>query len=90
MKRIVAVSQFKSKKLLSAKQDGNPEFISLLACISADGTAIPPSLIYQGESGDLQDVWLEEFGDSREGVLWCIKKGVDKRRAGNVVAQYNI
>jgi DDE superfamily endonuclease len=82
MKRIVAVSQFKSKKLLGAKQDGNREFISLLACISADGTAIPPGLIYQGESGDLQDVWLEEFGDSEKAYFGVSRKGWTNEELG--------
>jgi hypothetical protein len=42
------------------KQDGNREFISLLACISAIGKAIPPLLIYKGASGDLQSSWVED------------------------------
>ena len=64
MKRIVAVQQLKSKKLLGASQDGSREFISLLAGICADGTALPPALIYEGKSGDLQDTWLEDYDSS--------------------------
>ena len=55
MKRIVLIQQLQKKKILSLNQDGNREFISLLAAICADGTALPPALIYQGESHDLQD-----------------------------------
>jgi len=55
MKRIVGINQLKDKKIIGASQDGSREFISLLACICADGTAIPPALIYQGTSRDLQD-----------------------------------
>jgi len=36
-------------------QDGNREFITLIACVSALGIAIPPVLLYKGVSGDLQD-----------------------------------
>ena len=82
MKRIVGIHQFKSKKLLGAKQDGNREFISLLACISADGTAIPPGLIYQGESGDLQDVWLEDFDDSEKAYFGVSRKGWTNEELG--------
>ena len=64
MKRIVAVRQLKSKKLLGASQDGSREFIFLLAGICADGTALPPALIYEGKSGDLQDTWLEDYDSS--------------------------
>lgn len=65
-KRIVGIAQLKSKKIIGASQDGSREFISLLACICADGTAIPPALIYQGTSGDLQDTWLEDFDHSSD------------------------
>ena len=61
MKRIMATSHLKNKNIISANQDGSREFISLLAGICADGTALPPALIYQGNSEDLQDTWLENF-----------------------------
>ena len=66
MRRIVASAQLKTKKLLGASQDGSREFISLLACICADKTALSPVLIYQGKSGDLQDSWLEDFGHLKD------------------------
>jgi hypothetical protein len=66
MKRILGINQLKSKKIIGASQDGSREFVSLLACICADGTAIPPALIYQGTSGDLQDTWLEDFDHSSD------------------------
>ncbi|EED22587.1 hypothetical protein TSTA_060790 [Talaromyces stipitatus ATCC 10500] len=64
-KRIVSIYQLRSKKLLGSNQDGSRKFISLLACICADGKALPPSRIYQGESRDLQANWLEDFDSSR-------------------------
>ena len=63
-RRIVAKEMLRKKKLLGASQDGSREFISLLACICADGTALPPALIYEGKSHDLQDTWLEDFDAS--------------------------
>ena len=66
MKRIVSIKQLKSKKMLGASQDGSREFISLLAGICADGTALPPALIYEGKSHDLQDSWLEDFDSSTD------------------------
>ena len=53
---------YNSGRIRHAKTDGNQEFITLLACICADGTKLPPSLIYKGESHDLQDSWLEDLG----------------------------
>ncbi|KAF2175824.1 hypothetical protein K469DRAFT_609322 [Zopfia rhizophila CBS 207.26] len=56
LKRIFAIRKLKSKRILGATQDGSREWISLLACICADGGFIPPTLIYQGESRDMHVV----------------------------------
>ena len=50
-----------SGRIRFASQDGSREFISLLACISATGTALPPMLIYKSESMTLRDTWVEDF-----------------------------
>jgi hypothetical protein len=62
----VSVEALKSKKLLGASQDGSREFITLIASISAAPACIPPALIYQGESHDLQDSWLDDFNESKD------------------------
>ena len=61
MKRIMTKEAYDNGKITKAKQDGSREFISLLASICADGTKIPPALIYKGTSGDLQDTWLDDL-----------------------------
>jgi hypothetical protein len=77
------VQQLRAKKILGSNQDGNHEFISLLACICADGTAIPPALIYQGKSGDLQDTWLEDFDSSSEEAHFAVsEKGWPNEQLG--------
>jgi hypothetical protein len=48
-------------KLLGAGQDGNREWITLIGSICMDGTYLPPSIIYQADSGNLQDTWLDGF-----------------------------
>jgi hypothetical protein len=53
----------KSSRITKASIDGSREFISLLACICADGSHLPPALIYEGKSYDLQSSWLEDLGD---------------------------
>jgi hypothetical protein len=52
---------YESGRITGASQDSNREFISLLACVSAIGVALPPALLYKGESGDLQDSWLQDL-----------------------------
>jgi hypothetical protein len=63
LKRIMTKKMYDSGRITTAKQDGSREFISLLASICADGTALPPALIYKGASGDLQDTWLEDMNE---------------------------
>jgi hypothetical protein len=55
IKRIMTHDALKKGKIMGASQDGSQEFISLLACICANGTALPLALIYLGKSCDLQD-----------------------------------
>jgi hypothetical protein len=54
-KRIVAAAQLLIKQLMGASQDGNRENITLMATICADGSRIPPGLIYQSEASLIQD-----------------------------------
>jgi hypothetical protein len=53
-KRIMSREALKASRVTKATTDGSREFISLLACISANGKALPLALIYQGKSHDLQ------------------------------------
>jgi hypothetical protein len=45
--------------VIGFSQDGNREWITILATICADGTAIPPAIIFAG-SGSLQSTWVED------------------------------
>jgi hypothetical protein len=49
----MALEALRSGRITHANQDGNREFLSLLACIGADRNVLPPTLIYKGDSGDL-------------------------------------
>ena len=72
----MSVEALKSKRIVGASQDGNREFITLIAAICADGSTLPPSLIYQGRSHDLQDTWLDEFDTTAHRAFFaCSKNG---------------
>ena len=43
------------RRITQAVQEGSWEYISLLACINAKETAIPPTLIYKSKLHDLQN-----------------------------------
>ena len=46
IQRIMTLEALLSGRITHASQDGSREFLSLLACICADGSALPPALIY--------------------------------------------
>jgi hypothetical protein len=46
LKRIFSRALYESQKIRAHIQDGNREWITLLACICADGSALDPAIIY--------------------------------------------
>ncbi len=70
-KRVISVEALKSKRTARASQDGNREFITLIASICADGSHLAPALIYQGASHDLQDTWLDDFDPIRDHAFFA-------------------
>jgi hypothetical protein len=58
-RRIFSRTSYKERKRRSTIQDGSREWITLLACICADGSSLEPALIYQSTSGSIQDSWLQ-------------------------------
>jgi hypothetical protein len=69
-------SQKKSGKLLGAAQYRSREWVSLLAYICVDLTAIPPMCIYANGSGDILDSWMEDFNpESQNGFFSSSESG---------------
>ena len=64
-----------SGRIKFATQDGSREFLSLLACICADGTYLPPSLIFRSDSGSLQDTWLEDWNPEETAYFTATTNG---------------
>ena len=62
-KRILSQKAWEASVITGTKQSGNREFISLLATINALGDKLPPVLLYQGKTKDLQDTWVDELQD---------------------------
>jgi hypothetical protein len=58
-KKIFSRTLYKERKRRSTIQNGPREWITLLACICADGSYLEPALIYQLTSGAIQDSWLQ-------------------------------
>jgi len=69
------VRRFESVRITQANQDGSRKFVSLLACVSAAGTVLPPALIYKGASRDIQDTWLEDWNSQEVAYFGASENG---------------
>jgi hypothetical protein len=56
--RIFTYKSFAKGTVLGVNEDGNREWITLMATICADGTWGRPLLIYPSTAGALQDTWF--------------------------------
>jgi hypothetical protein len=69
VRRIFPKALIQQQRLLGTGHDGSREWIILIATICADGSSLPPALIYKAVSGDLQDSWLQDY-DLKEHACW--------------------
>ena len=67
-KRVFSRRMWEKKEVRASLQDGSREWITLLACVCADGSALPPSLIYQSTNKDIQSSWVEDITAGKHGV----------------------
>jgi len=67
-KRIFSKRKWEKKEVRASLQDGNREWITLLACICADGSTLPPGLIYQAAGKAVQSSWVESIDPRKHSV----------------------
>ena len=68
-KRIFSRRMWENKQVRASLQYGNRAWITVLACICADGSALPPSLIYEAANKAIQSSWVEDIKAGRHEVL---------------------
>ena len=61
LRRIFSKKAFDDGRIKNISQNGNREWITIIATICADGTSLSPGLIYQAVSGNIQDTWLQDY-----------------------------
>ena len=60
-KRIFSRRLYEKKQVRQARQDGSREWVSLLAAICADGTALPPGIIFASKNSTIQSHWVADI-----------------------------
>ena len=78
-KRIFSKPLYKQKDTRQAPQDGNREWITLLSCICADGTALPPGLIYAAETQNVQSSWVDDLDKDEHSIFTAVSPSEDDK-----------
>jgi hypothetical protein len=60
-KRIFSRRMWEKKEVRASLQDGSRAWITLLACICANGSTLPPGLIYEAANKGIQSTWVEDI-----------------------------
>ncbi|KAF7565281.1 hypothetical protein PtrM4_047150 [Pyrenophora tritici-repentis] len=64
-KRVFDKRIYDRKGVTAAVQDGSREWVTVLACICSDGTALSPALIFQSAAGALQSSWTDAINKEK-------------------------
>jgi hypothetical protein len=60
-KRVFSRRLWEKKAVRAALQDGSRKWITLVACVCADGSALPPGIIYEAANKGIQSSWVEDI-----------------------------
>jgi hypothetical protein len=67
-KRVFSRRQYDKKEVKQALQDGSREWVSLLATVCADGTALPPGIIFASKNSTIQSRWVADINPSKHSI----------------------
>jgi hypothetical protein len=68
-KHVFSRRMWEKKEVRATLQDGNCAWMTLLACVCADGSALPPGLLYESANNTIQSSWVEEIKPGDHSVL---------------------
>ena len=67
-KRVFSRALWESGGVKNAMQDGSREWVTSLACICGDGSAIPPLLLFASKNSTLQSTWAQDIKEGTHSV----------------------
>lgn len=79
-RRIVPLAQAREQGGTSARMDGSRLWVSLLACICADGSALTPAVIFPGKQ--VGEGWMDELSDEEKYWVTASEKGWTSEEIG--------
>ncbi|EIW70259.1 hypothetical protein TREMEDRAFT_29569, partial [Tremella mesenterica DSM 1558] len=80
--RIMPLEEAMKSDPAKARIDGSRQFLTLIAAICADGTALPPALIYKGTYGQVCESWTAEVLPNDDIFMTASPKGWSDDKLG--------
>ena len=68
-KHVFSRCMWEKKEVKASLQDGNRAWVTLIACVCGDGSALPPGLLYESANSTIQSRWVEETKPEVHSVL---------------------
>ncbi|KAF1924554.1 DDE-domain-containing protein, partial [Didymella exigua CBS 183.55] len=67
-KRVFSKAAWEARGKRQSLQDGNREWVTILAAICADSSTLPPAIIYAGQPNSLQSSWMEDLDAGKDSI----------------------
>ena len=68
-KRIFSKVMWERKEIKATLQDSSREWVTILACIGADGEALPPAIIFEAAAGNVRSSWVDGIEPGNQGIM---------------------
>jgi hypothetical protein len=68
-KRVFSKELHERKEVRDSLQDRSREWIIVLACVGADGSTLPPSLIFEAANGNIRSTWVQHIEAGKHDVF---------------------
>lgn len=68
-KRVFSKAAYKQKRVRDSLQDSNREWITLLACVCADGTKLSPGVLFSSNANAIQNAWVDAIQPGKHSVF---------------------
>ena len=67
-KRVFDKVLFQERRVRHSSHDGNREWITIIAAICADGTHVPPGVIFSAQGNEVQASWVKEINPDKHSI----------------------
>jgi hypothetical protein len=63
---------YKQRRYKQPYHDANREWITVIGCIGADGTTLPPTVIFAAAGGSVQATWVHDIDPEKHSIYFSV------------------